>query len=109
MVISCEHGGNHIPARYRGLFRGLSRVLTGHRGYDRGAAFLAKAMARAFNAPCHIARESRLLIDLNRSLGNRTVFSCIAATLSTAEKARIVNEFYLPYRRAVEDDITAQV
>jgi len=109
MVISCEHGGNHIPARYRRLFRGLGRVLAGHRGYDHGAAYLAKALACTFNAPCHIARESRLLVDLNRSLGNRAVFSYVTATLSPAEKAEIVKEFYLPYRRAVEDDVAAQV
>lgn len=109
MVISCEHGGNRIPARYRPLFRGLGHVLAGHRGYDRGAAFLAKALARAFNTPCHIALESRLLIDLNRSPRNRAVFSHITSTLSPTEKARIVKEFYLPYRCAVEDDVAAQI
>ena len=34
IVITCEHGGNRIPALYRGLFHGQRRQLESHRGYD---------------------------------------------------------------------------
>ena len=41
LVITCEHGGNRIPVRYRGLFKVKKAVLLSHRGYDIGALSLA--------------------------------------------------------------------
>ena len=38
LVITCEHGGNHIPGAYRHLFQGQEAVLQSHRGFDPGAA-----------------------------------------------------------------------
>ena len=44
-LITCEHGGNRIPAPYRRLFRGQRALLDSHRGYDPGALVMAKALA----------------------------------------------------------------
>jgi len=30
LLITCEHGGNRIPARYRPLFRGAGKLLDSH-------------------------------------------------------------------------------
>jgi N-formylglutamate amidohydrolase len=74
-LITCEHGGNRIPAPYRRLFRGRRALLDSHRGYDPGALAMARAMARAFRAPLVTSTISRLLIDLNRSIGHPHLFS----------------------------------
>jgi len=49
ILITCEHGGNRIPPRYRPLFAGFEALLQSHRGYDPGAL----AMARKFAAIAH--------------------------------------------------------
>jgi hypothetical protein len=71
-IITCEHGGNRIPAPYRRLFRRQTALLDAHRGYDPGSLVMAKALARTWRAPLVASTTSRLLIDLNRpSLGRR--------------------------------------
>ena len=46
-LVTCEHGGNRIPAPCRRLFRGQRALLDSHRGYDPGALVMAKALAAA--------------------------------------------------------------
>ena len=101
-LVTCEHGGNRIPARYRTLFDGQRALLDSHRGFDPGALALAKALARAFDAPLVAATVSRLLVDLNRSPGHRQFFSSATRTLPAALRARIVAEHYRPHRTEVE-------
>ena len=50
LLITCEHGGNRIPARYRPLFRRHRAALESHRGYDPGALAVARDIAAAFDA-----------------------------------------------------------
>ena len=69
-VITCEHGGNRIPAPYRDLFHTHQALLDSHRGYDPGALIMARALATAFAAPLVTSTVSRLLVDLNRSVGH---------------------------------------
>lgn len=101
-LFTCEHGGNRIPARYRALFAGQRALLDSHRGFDPGALVTAKALAKAFDAPLVAATVSRLLVDLNRSLGHRHVFSAMTRAAPTALRARIVDEHYRPHRTEVE-------
>ena len=65
-LLTCEHGGHKVPARWRHLFRGADRVLRSHRGWDRGALatfrILAPAIADAsFHATTtrHLSRAER--------------------------------------------------
>ena len=81
-IITCEHGGNRIPAPYRGLFRGQRALLDSHRGYDAGALVMAKALARACRAPL---------------------------VASTTSRAQIVEQHYQPYRVQVERLVTQAV
>ena len=101
-VVTCEHGGNRIPARYQPLFRRQGALLESHRGYDPGALIMAKQLARSLNAPLVTSTVSRLLIDLNRSLSHRALYSDVARTLSPQERAAIVARYYQPYRAQVE-------
>lgn len=45
IIVTCEHGGNTVPARFRTLFNGRERLLNSHRGYDRYALPVAESMA----------------------------------------------------------------
>jgi predicted N-formylglutamate amidohydrolase len=101
-VITCEHGGNRIPAPYRRLFRGQRELLDSHRGYDAGSLVMAKALARACHAPLVASTDSRLIIDLNRSIGHPQLFSAATRGAPAKIRAQIVQQHYRPYRVRVE-------
>lgn len=105
LLITCEHGGNRVPRRYRALFAGHQGLLGTHRGYDLGALRLARGLARAFAAPLFGETVTRLLVDLNRSLGHQRLFSEIVRDQPNAERQAIVERYYLPYRHRVEAHI----
>jgi predicted N-formylglutamate amidohydrolase len=101
-LITCEHGGNRVPAAYRRLFRGGRALLDSHRGYDPGALVMARALARAFRAPLVSSTVSRLLVDLNRSIGHAQLFSDATRSAPAKLRAKIVEQHYRPYRVRVE-------
>ncbi|MEP6942511.1 MAG: N-formylglutamate amidohydrolase [Betaproteobacteria bacterium] len=109
VIVTCEHGGNRIPAPYRPLFGDAQAVLATHRGYDAGALALARALAAALSATLVASTISRLLVDLNRSVGNRGLYSDYTRTLPRGEHARILAAHYLPYRREVERRVTRAI
>ncbi len=88
------------------MFRGHEALLDSHRGWDAGALELARQMAAAFNAPLHAATTTRLLIDLNRSIGHHQLFSEITRGLDRAQRDTIVRDYYRPHRDAVEAQVT---
>ena len=104
-LITCEHGGNRIPAKYWPLFERHRALLESHRGYDPGALKLAREFASALGAELVYSTTSRLLVELNRSLHHRQVFSRITRELSSAEREDIVARYYLPYREWVEAQV----
>jgi len=101
-IITCEHGGNRIPATYRHFFSGQRRLLDSHRGHDPGALVVARELARAFDAPLVVSTVSRLLVDLNRSIGHRQLYSPAIRAAPVALRAEILRRHYLPYRAEVE-------
>jgi predicted N-formylglutamate amidohydrolase len=109
LLITCEHGGNRIPARYRALFRGRRALLDSHRGYDPGALVMARTLAAAFNAPLVASTVSRLVVDLNRSIGHPRLFSAATHGAPLVLRAEIVERHYLPHRGEVERLVTQAV
>ena len=101
-LITCEHGGNRIPVPYRRLFRGQRALLESHRGYDPGALVMARGLASAIGAPLVTSTVSRLLVDLNRSIGHRQLFSAATRGASLMVRERILEQHYRPYRAQVE-------
>lgn len=108
-MISCEHGGNRVPAEYRAAFVGAKRALASHRGYDPGALELAREFARELRAPLFASTTSRLLVELNRSLHHRQLFSPYAQQLARETRDELVQRYYLPYRHAIERHIARAV
>jgi predicted N-formylglutamate amidohydrolase len=109
LIVTCEHGGNRVPAAYAGLFRPHRRLLESHRGYDPGSLELARACARRLQAPLHFATVTRLLVELNRSKGHRALFSAITKSLPQKEREALVRDYYLPYRHSVEAEIARAI
>jgi len=109
LLITCEHGGNRVPARYRRAFAHAGPALASHRGYDRGALELARELSRCLHAALVYSTISRLLIELNRSLSHRHAFSPYARRLPIPLREELVARYYMPYRRAVEQQITRAV
>jgi predicted N-formylglutamate amidohydrolase len=101
-LITCEHAGNRIPAPYRPLFRGQRTLLDSHRGYDPGALVMARALASALRAPLVSSTFSRLLVDLNRSIGHPSLFSATTHAAPARLRSTIVDRYYRPYRAQVE-------
>ena len=109
ILITCEHGGNRIPARYRALFRKHRSRLESHRGYDPGALAVARDFAAAFHAELVYSTTSRLLVELNRSPGHPQLFSAITSALPEEERRRVLERYYLPYREWVESQVRLAV
>lgn len=102
LVITCEHGGNRIPEAYRDLFRPYRAALHSHRGFDAGSLAMARALARAFDAPWVAATVSRLLVDLNRSVGHPRLHCGAIRRLPEPVRMRILEQHYQPYRTQAE-------
>jgi predicted N-formylglutamate amidohydrolase len=96
LIVSCEHGGNRIPARFRPLFS--AAFLNTHRGYDPGALTVARDIAAATRAPLFYSTISRLLVELNRPLGHpQHFFKDFPKTTQDA----LLRRYYFPYWNAV--------
>ena len=106
-IFTCEHGGNHVPVRFRSLFEGREKILNSHRGWDPGALQLARASIRECPAQLFFSETTRLLIDLNRSVHHRSLFSELTRDVHEGIKKDILDDHYYPYRDRVEHAIRA--
>ena len=101
LLITCEHGGNAVPQEYAPLFADWGDTLASHCGYDLGALGTAQALARATGAPLVAATTTRLVVDLNRSVGHARLFSAVTKALPGTTRQALLAEHYQPHREAV--------
>ena len=104
-VITCEHAGYNVPQNYAHLFHGKEEILRSHRGWDPGAIHVAELLSKELSAPFYIFETTRLLVEPNRSLHSDSLFSEFSQLLSDEQKDLILQEYYHPYRTAVEEYI----
>jgi predicted N-formylglutamate amidohydrolase len=109
LMVTCEHGGNQVPRRYARLFRGWEHRMATHWGFDFGALRMAREIARSFDAPLVASTVTRLLVDLNRSVGHRDIHSRPSRRVSREERDGILRRHYLPYRAQVEDLVSKAI
>lgn len=109
LLFTCEHGGNRVPRRYATLFVGADSVLASHRGYDPGTLVLGRRFATAFRSPLIAATVSRLVVELNRSPHHPRLFSEFTQGLDSADRHRLLNDYYWPHRQAIETHIAAAI
>jgi predicted N-formylglutamate amidohydrolase len=108
-VVTCEHGGNGVPADCRSFFVDHGALLETHRGFDPGALLFAQELSSAFGAPLVASTTSRLLVDLNRSIGHRHLFFDATASAPPELRTEIVAKHYRPYRSLVESVVAKAV
>lgn len=108
-VVSCEHAGRRVPDRYAALFAADPDVLDSHRGWDPGAAPLARALGAALGRPPLLHEITRLLVDVNRSPAHRACFSEFSRGLPPEERRRLLEREHAPHRRRVRDAVAAEI
>ncbi len=109
VLVSCEHGGHEVPAAWAGLFGDHAELLRTHRGWDAGAIDVARDLAAALDAPLFVATTTRLLIDLNRSIGHHQLHSELTRALPRHARRAIAAEHYRPHRGAIEAAVAAAI
>lgn len=105
LILTCEHGGNEIPPEYKDIFKEAGSVLETHWGFDPGALDLFNHLKEdaVFSS---FSITSRLLVETNRSLESPELFSDFTKDLSSEEKKKIIENFYVPYRDSVQENIS---
>lgn len=63
---------------------------------------MAQEMAAAFDGALVTANVSRLLVDLNRSIGHPQLFSATTRRLPPPMREEILKQYYRPYREQIE-------
>jgi predicted N-formylglutamate amidohydrolase len=101
LILTCEHAGHSVPPMFRHLFRDNRQILQTHEGYDIGALAVARNLARSLSVPLFFAPETRLLIDQNRSLENRNLFSRFSQKATESQKNAIIADIYRPHRERI--------
>lgn len=109
IVITCEHGGNKIPGQYLRYFKGKPHGLKSHRGYDIGAIDLFSSIASTIADYSISSTTSRLLIDLNRSPGNKQLFSRHVSCLDKHTRDKIIKRYYNPYHDRIRGYISRHI
>jgi predicted N-formylglutamate amidohydrolase len=106
LLLSCEHASPAVPRAYARHFRGQRALLATHRAYDLGAHEVARKLSRATGAPLFATRITRLVIDVNRTPGNPSMFSEFTRELPEAERRALQARYHTPHwqrvRAAVE-------
>ncbi len=111
ILVSCEHASNRLP---RGM-EAPAELLALHIAWDPGALSIAQRLADMFGAPLHAGEYSRLVVDLNRTVGNSVLVRRRSdghsipfnRGLTEQEIERRIEEYYLPYRNAVADGVAS--
>ncbi len=115
VVVVCEHAARALPEALGDL--GLSpQARDSHIAWDPGALAVARRISRAFDAPLIAARYSRLAYDCNRppdsagAIAPRSEVFDVPGNVALDEDARRVrvDEFYLPFRKAVAEMLDAR-
>ena len=105
IIISCEHGGNHVPVNYQYVFSQAEASLNSHLGWDPGSIEIAKYLARHLEVPAFYQKVSRLLVEMNRSIDNPQLFSAYSMRLTEDTRQELLDKYYYPYRNSVESKV----
>ena len=113
-MLTCEHASNLLPATFKKMVP--ADVLKTHRAYDLGAVQVFRKLVR-FAKPefsCE-GKFSRLFVDLNRTITNKSAFSDYYKVLenhdkAAAEKAKVqAMAYWTEYREKIESFVDSAV
>ncbi|WP_407456037.1 N-formylglutamate amidohydrolase [Fibrobacter sp.] len=109
LILTCEHASNRLPAAFKKAVP--AEVLKTHLAYDIGAVQVFRKLVK-FAKPefyCE-GKFSRLFVDLNRTITNKSAFSEYYDALdkATAAKAKAqATAYWSEYRTAIEKFVNA--
>ena len=104
LMLTCEHASNRLPAAFKKAVP--AEVLKTHRAYDIGALLVFRKLVR-FAKPefsCE-GKYSRLFVDLNRTITNKSTFSEYYEQLDKATASKVkaqATAYWKEYRDNVE-------
>lgn len=108
-LVTCEHGSSHVPDWLASYFAASGDTAVDARDFgsvgedfDLGALDAATHFAKALRCPLVAAKVSPLVVDVNRAIGQRGLFSSVSRNLPKKVRDRIIDEIHEPYRRDVE-------
>jgi len=106
LILTCEHASNKLPAAFKKAVP--AEVLKTHRAYDIGAVLVFRRLVK-FAKPeffCE-GKFSRLFVDLNRTITNKSAFSDY---LRNNEKAKAqATAYWQEYRAAIEKFVASSL
>ena len=86
LMLTCEHASNRLPAAFKKAVP--ADVLKTHRAYDIGALLVFRKLVRFAKPEFHCeGKFSRLFVDLNRTITNKSAFSEYYEALEASDKA----------------------
>ena len=99
LILTCEHASNKLPAAFKSAVP--AEVLKTHRAYDIGAVQVFRKLVK-FAKPEFYSegKFSRLFVDLNRTITNKSAFSDYLRDNAKA-KAQATT-YWTEYRTAIE-------
>lgn len=106
LMLTCEHASNKLPAAFKKAVP--AEVLKTHRAYDIGAVQVFRKLVK-FAKPefyCE-GKFSRLFVDLNRTITNKSAFSDFLRNNENA-KAQ-ATAYWNEYRTAIEKFVESAI
>ena len=103
-MLTCEHASNRLPAAFKKAIP--AEVLKTHRAYDIGALAVFRKLVK-FAKPefyCE-GKYSRLFVDLNRTITNKSAFSEYYEQIDKATASKVkaqATAYWSEYRAAIE-------
>ena len=108
-MLTCEHASNKLPAAFKSAVP--AEILKTHRAYDIGACSVFRKLVK-FAKPefyCE-GKYSRLFVDLNRTITNKSAFSEYYEQLDKATASKVkaqATAYWSEYRAAIEKFVKA--
>ena len=99
LILTCEHASNKLPTAFKSAVP--AEVLKTHRAYDIGAVQVFRKLVK-FAKPEFYGegKYSRLFVDLNRTITNKSAFSDYLRDNAKAKAQAIA--YWTEYRSAIE-------
>ncbi|MGB7344085.1 MAG: N-formylglutamate amidohydrolase [Pirellulaceae bacterium] len=119
ILISCEAGGKYVPAQLLSS-TSMSNIATAGKETttqqnssarlnkyrtDKAALYAAHRMSKRLGAPLIQYQFALDAIDVTRSLRHPKLFSKASRSLSSLDRQRLIDEFYVPYREAIKNTV----
>ena len=104
LMLTCEHASNKLPAAFKSAVP--AEILKSHRAYDIGALAVFRKLVK-FAKPEFYSegKYSRLFVDLNRTITNKSAFSDFLRNNENAKAQATV--YWNEYRAAIDKFVKA--